>query len=170
MASLLFESKTCSRCAGSGSYSWNQRDGSRCFGCGGRGIVLTKRGAAAQAFYTASVTVTMADLVPGDVIVLAGFDMLGIASEHATVVEIGDLHEYGQSATNGVYSPIMGRTLRTVGVKSGKPHNLTAHETATFRKVWTAEETAAKQAAALAYQGALTATGTVSKRKALVLA
>ena len=34
--------KVCSRCGGTGNYSWNQRDGSRCFGCGGSGYVLPK--------------------------------------------------------------------------------------------------------------------------------
>lgn len=29
--------KTCSRCGGSGSYSYNQMDGDRCFGCSGSG-------------------------------------------------------------------------------------------------------------------------------------
>lgn len=33
---------TCSRCGGSGRYSWNQITGDRCFGCGGHGKVLRK--------------------------------------------------------------------------------------------------------------------------------
>lgn len=32
----------CGRCGGSGQYSYNQIDGSRCFGCGGAGKVLAK--------------------------------------------------------------------------------------------------------------------------------
>ncbi len=31
---------TCSRCGGSGEYSWNQTDGSKCFKCGGAKRVL----------------------------------------------------------------------------------------------------------------------------------
>ncbi len=38
--------ETCSRCAGSGSYSWNAVHGSRCYGCNGAG---TRPTAAAQA-------------------------------------------------------------------------------------------------------------------------
>lgn len=34
--------KVCSRCGGTGNYSWNQRDGSRCFGCGGSGYTLPR--------------------------------------------------------------------------------------------------------------------------------
>lgn len=43
------ETVTCSRCCGSGNYSWCQRYGTTCFKCGGRKAVLTKRGAAAAA-------------------------------------------------------------------------------------------------------------------------
>src|SRR5207249_1748734 len=45
---LFFESETCSRCGGSGHYSYCQRYGTTCFKCGGRTTVLTKRGEAAQ--------------------------------------------------------------------------------------------------------------------------
>lgn len=33
--------ETCTRCYGSGSYSFNTTDGSRCYGCGGIGVVGT---------------------------------------------------------------------------------------------------------------------------------
>lgn len=39
---LRYETTTCNRCGGSGRYSWNQRDGDRCWGCGGTGNELTK--------------------------------------------------------------------------------------------------------------------------------
>lgn len=44
------EIETCGRCGGSGSYSFNLMDGSRCYGCGGSGKKLTKRGAAARVY------------------------------------------------------------------------------------------------------------------------
>jgi hypothetical protein len=50
---LLFESKTCSRCGGSGKFSWCQMHGSMCFGCHGDGVVLTKKGKAAQVWLNA---------------------------------------------------------------------------------------------------------------------
>lgn len=34
--------QTCGRCGGSGNYSFNQIDGTRCYGCGGSGQVLPK--------------------------------------------------------------------------------------------------------------------------------
>lgn len=33
---------TCPRCGGSGSYSYNQMDGTRCYGCGGSGVSVIK--------------------------------------------------------------------------------------------------------------------------------
>lgn len=47
-----FEFETCGRCAGSGHYSYCQMYGTTCFGCGGRGYKLTKRGQAAQNLFT----------------------------------------------------------------------------------------------------------------------
>jgi hypothetical protein len=47
----VFETDICSRCLGTGEYSYNPRDGKRCFGCGGRKTRLTKRGAAAKALW-----------------------------------------------------------------------------------------------------------------------
>ena len=44
---LGFEIETCSRCGGSGHFSYNQIDGSRCFKCGGAKVTYTKRGQAA---------------------------------------------------------------------------------------------------------------------------
>ena len=38
-----FESVTCGRCGGSGSYSYNLMHGSMCYGCNGAGYNLTKR-------------------------------------------------------------------------------------------------------------------------------
>lgn len=63
-----FETKTCGRCGGCGTYSYCQRYGRTCFGCGGSGVVLSKRGAAAKAFFDALRTVPTGRLVPGDVI------------------------------------------------------------------------------------------------------
>lgn len=43
-----FETETCSRCGGTGHYSYNSFSGTRCFKCGGTKIVFTKRGAVAR--------------------------------------------------------------------------------------------------------------------------
>lgn len=45
---IKYESEPCSRCGGSGNYSYNQIDGTRCFKCRGCGVQYTRRGKAAQ--------------------------------------------------------------------------------------------------------------------------
>lgn len=45
---LTFETGTCTRCMGSGEYSFNALDGTRCYGCGGSGVKLTRAGRAAK--------------------------------------------------------------------------------------------------------------------------
>lgn len=47
---LNYEKQTCGRCDGSGRFKFNRMDGSRCYGCGGTGTTLTKRGRAAKAY------------------------------------------------------------------------------------------------------------------------
>jgi hypothetical protein len=61
-----FESETCGRCGGSGTYSWCQMYGDRCFQCWGKGKVLTRRGAAAAAHLKQLRSRPAADLKPGD--------------------------------------------------------------------------------------------------------
>lgn len=60
-----FETTTCGRCGGSGNYSFNLIHGSRCYGCGGAGQVLTKRGKAAQAWFRARLTRPAMEYQPG---------------------------------------------------------------------------------------------------------
>ena len=67
---IRFETTECSRCGGSGRYSWNAIHGDRCYGCGGTGTVLTKAGAAAKAAYwaVARAEIPVTDLQVGDLI------------------------------------------------------------------------------------------------------
>jgi hypothetical protein len=67
MASL-FETETCGRCGGSGHYSYNQMDGTTCFGCNGTKVRLTKRGSAAQAWYRRQTTVPFSQIKVGDLV------------------------------------------------------------------------------------------------------
>jgi hypothetical protein len=62
---FLFEHETCSRCGGSGRYSYCQRYGSTCFKCSGNQQVLTKRGYAAQALYNRLLSKPASALQPG---------------------------------------------------------------------------------------------------------
>jgi hypothetical protein len=62
----ILEKETCGRCGGSGHYSFNMLDGTRCYGCGGSGSKYTKRGAAAKAYYLAMLTTDIALAQAGD--------------------------------------------------------------------------------------------------------
>ena len=64
------ETTCCSRCGGSGSYSFCTAHGTRCFKCGGKKRILTKRAAIARDYIT-SLRVdikTAKELVLGDIV------------------------------------------------------------------------------------------------------
>jgi hypothetical protein len=69
---LLLENKTCSRCGGSGQFSWCQSHGSTCFGCHGDGVVLTKRGKAAQVWLNAKKRKSSDEVVVGEWVLSEG--------------------------------------------------------------------------------------------------
>lgn len=58
-ATIKYETEVCGRCGGSGRYSYNQMDGDRCYGCGGSGNRLTKRGRAAREYATSILEVSV---------------------------------------------------------------------------------------------------------------
>ncbi len=67
---LTFEKGPCSRCGGSGSYSYCQMYGTTCFKCSGRKVALTRAGAKAanaiSAFRKEHFSVPVSSLKPGD--------------------------------------------------------------------------------------------------------
>ena len=60
------ESQDCGRCGGSGRYSFCQSYGDKCFDCGGKGRVLTKRGTLAAAYRATLRSKATRDLTTGD--------------------------------------------------------------------------------------------------------
>ncbi|WP_428957872.1 hypothetical protein [Streptomyces sp. cg35] len=67
---IHFETQDCGRCGGTGEYSFNQLDGTRCYGCGGSGQRYSARGRRALKAYEAALgasegTVHVRDLKPG---------------------------------------------------------------------------------------------------------
>lgn len=100
-----FETQTCGRCGGSGTYSYCSRYGRVCFGCAGRKWVLTKRGQAAQAFFRGLYrTKPVEALAVGDRFSSSGVTLGGDAySDVATVVEAprvsGSRYGYTDSTT-----------------------------------------------------------------------
>ena len=150
---LGFETKVCSRCGGSGQYSFNQIDGSRCYGCNGEKFQYTKRGKAAKLFYVESLNIMPADVKVGQ--------RIDNGCGKYTVAEIVGVEKSGAYIKNGVTIPMewlvfISAQGTRVSMQVEYPVKLVPH----------GEEKARLVAAALAYQDTLTATGTPRKRAA----
>lgn len=83
-ASVEYEREPCTRCGGSGEYSFNQVDGTRCFKCGGLGKQLTKRGAAAAKFADELLVRPIEEVPEGQTFVCDGW---GVRHKFCTAVE-----------------------------------------------------------------------------------
>lgn len=146
---LGFEIQTCTRCGGSGRYSYNQIDGSRCYGCGGTGKSYTKRGRVAKLRYEERLCVPAGELKVGDLMQvreLVGFSG-GERRYFAPIVEI-----VPDTLNEGMIS------ISTEHEKYGK-NGLICSPKHTVRKGWSAEEKKPLIAEALAYQASLTKAG-----------
>ena len=147
----LFESVTCSRCGGSGHYSYCQRFGTICFKCGGRQVVFTKRGAVAQEFFTRLCSKRADELV-------VGVDKIKEETgKFYTVTFTGIKNDGSGQIIDGVVVPYY--RVETAYCSHGtSPERV-------FRVAQSAEAKQAKIKEALAYQESLTKTGTVRKVK-----
>lgn len=154
----LFEHVTCSRCAGSGSYSWNAMNGSRCFGCGGSGFTLTKRGRVAQAFLNKMRKIPAEAFAVGDWILSEGVPGFS-ASVWLRVTEV----THGKAGDFGYITFTDIPAVKIVAVdKEGGTGSFVGYSGSTeYRKGFTNEEKAEQRRLALAYQDTLTKAGTV---------
>jgi hypothetical protein len=151
---LLFENVTCSRCAGSGHYSYCQIYGTTCFKCAGDGVTLTARGKAAQAWLTARRKKPGREVVVGDTVLIDGIPGFS-ASKWAKVTEI--------TGTGAEHKMV------TVD-KRGETLALNGFWDSAVRVAMSKEAAAILKTEALAYQATLTKAGTVAKRKTKKLA
>jgi hypothetical protein len=140
---LLFENVPCSRCGGSGNYSYCQMHGTTCFKCGGAGATLTKRGKLAQNWLTEKRKVPVSALKIGDEF---WFDSIFGAGW----VKVTEAWTAESNMVTAIDSK--GETVR-YGNGSEK-----------VRKRMTNEAAKALKAAALEFQGTLTKAGTVRKK------
>jgi hypothetical protein len=143
---IIFENETCGRCAGTGKFSYNQIDGNRCYGCQGSGVKLTKRGAAAKAFFIESQQTPVADLKPG---MFVWDDMLGKAAKFLPLLAIEQ---------SGSYQPIKDGRCYYVSLKTSRCINLVFPDSK-VRAVRDEEHRQQLIQAALAFQSTLTKTG-----------
>jgi len=148
-AKSTFESCTCSRCGGSGKFSFNQMDGDRCYGCCGTGWVLTKRGKAASMFYKNSLEKSVSDLVVGDQVM----DYIGVSGPKVWCT-VSDITPDTLNA---------GRVILTLTRKGREVCSTSVFATSVMSSIKSEAERVQKLNAALAYQETLTKTGTVRK-------
>jgi len=78
----IIETETCTRCCGTGNFSYCQTYGTKCFKCGGSGKQLTKRGKLVQARYNELRAIDAMDIKPG---MRIKFDMFGAGYITATI-------------------------------------------------------------------------------------
>lgn len=167
MKKLTFENETCGRCGGSGHYSYCPMYGTTCFKCHGVGALLTKRGQAAQAFYTRLLSKPTTELRPGDKVYTASpvatNPGIGFVSHWYPVQEV-----YLQTAerTGGSYSigndgqpNYHGYVVECQGMRF-----VSEDRDKLWRVAATAEQKQAARAQALEYQATLTKQGTPHKR------
>ncbi len=127
---ITFETTECGRCDGTGFYAIGS-----CYGCGGSGRKMTRKGAAARKavdekraeVYSRPVT----EIQVGDRVWLAGGGMAS-AAKFREVLSVSAPHQNGTSTVGGVTKD---RIVVDVQVK-GCRHELLADGTA---RVWTAE-------------------------------
>lgn len=170
-----FESKPCSRCGGSGQYSYCQSHGTRCFGCGGRGWQFTKRGAAAHAMYAESLKTPAGEIVVGQRIRVDGVGGI-IPTFWLEVRAIEASVSRSRSGDDVDWTETPAVNLRGVSRRPGvstwddeamlEENGLGCPSHYLVRVAHTADERSAKLAAALAYQETLTLKGEPRKVRA----
>lgn len=162
MAKLLFESETCGRCGGSGSYSYCQMHGSTCFKCNGKGEQLTKRGKAAQAWFSKQRETTADQIKVGDL--MRFNDLHSTFTARVTSVEPTRLKGVSRKIINGKFEmvPYDNPGISIMCEKSG----LTCAPDCVVQRGYTKAERRKVIQAALEYQKTLTKAGTVRKRQA----
>ena len=157
---LLLESTTCGRCAGTGRFSFNLMHGSRCYGCSGRGEVLTKRGKAAQAWLNEQRMIPCEWFKPGDMILSEGFAAGSYTEPTRWLRVVRVLRQTGAEA-GYVNQP----DLACVRIETEGGGAFVGYAgQSRFRRAMSFEEKRALHAAALAYQETLGKSGKPLKR------
>lgn len=146
-----FEIAPCGRCGGGGHYSYCQMHGTTCFGCGGTGYKLTKRGSAARARYYELLKRKASDIKVGDYI----FDFIGLGNsrcwQKVIGIRIDDLNK-------GMIHMELSRKGKSVGSLGLWPGTM-------VMSVEREEDRQEYLAEALAYQASLTKLGKPRKSK-----
>lgn len=155
---LLFENAPCSRCGGSGKFSWCQQYGDTCFKCHGEGATLTKRGRAAQIFLAGLRCRPANTIRIGDVIHCEIWYPGGTKSFFAPVTEISPATCYADDETNDSHVSIRATSAGGTGMTQ------VVGRDAAMRIAFSKADKRQHRAEALEYQKTLTKAGTPRKR------
>lgn len=158
-ANSPFETRSCTRCGGGGHYSFCPGYGTRCFKCRGTGVIYTKRGAVAAAYFSDLLHVPASVIEPGDLLFFEGFTCGSFSEpsrwEEVTSVRPGDATLDGGQIIDGVVIP----PALVIETKSGR---LSCSLTTKVRRGATAETKRAALAKALYFQSTLNKLGEVA--------
>lgn len=165
--SLKLERETCSRCGGTGNYSFCLSYGTTCFKCAGKKVVLTKRGAAASAYLRAIRSKPAGEIKIGDTIKVGAVTFGGTPYDTwVKVTEIKPEVLKGASMVNGVMVPYETPVLAITGVRKGNAYGTWKKAEDLIEVGHTREGILETLRKAKEYEGTLTKTGTPRKIKA----
>jgi hypothetical protein len=161
------ERETCSRCGGSGHYSYCQRFGTTCFKCSGRKEVYTKKGAAALAYLKSLRSRPASEVKVGDQIKVTGVTMSGMVFDQWMLVrEIAPAVQEGSSLKDGIMVPYRIEMIRFDGINKSRQAAVAQVKPDTMVEVLLPkEEQTETLRLALAYQDTLTKSGTPRKTR-----
>jgi hypothetical protein len=146
-----FEIESCGRCGGSGQYSFNPMDGTRCFGCGGSGYKLTKRGRVAKARFHELLQKKASEVKVGDYL----YDFIGLGAGRCWQKVVGNRID---ELNKGMIIMELSRKGKSVGSLGLWPGTM-------VMSVECEEDRQEYLAEALAYQASLTKLGKPRKSK-----
>jgi len=162
------EIATCSRCGGSGQYSFCYSHGTRCFKCSGSGAVYTARGLATLNFLNALRSKPASEIKVGDIVREDfGCPTSSMSRAFGTVTEVKPSDCKRIVMVDGVRTEVENGQL-AITIVHPEHGSMTTHipPTDMFRMKQTDEQVAATLKQALEFQLTLTKAGKPAKRKA----
>ena len=153
-----FESKECSRCGGSGHFSFNLMHGTMCYGCHGTGVQYTKRGLAAKEYFRNLMMVPVEELQVGQAIQMFIHDKF---FKPITLLELDEEYNLFKKGLSGYSVGHEKDMLYYVQVQGGSGRSV--YPGTKFRIYQTDEEKKIKFQEALRYQETLGVNGKPKK-------
>lgn len=156
-----FESHTCSRCGGSGNFSFNLKDGTVCYGCNGTGVKLTKRGQVAHRFFEESLSLPASELKVG-----MRIKESALSKKFALIQDVhyGTDKELGKEFnTPYLLGPNGDKQMVLLNTDNG---TIKFYPESRVKILYTDEEKQYKLTKAIEYQSTLNKNGTLKKPKA----